>query len=491
MKCSECQNLLGAYVEGLLKEPEQHDVSSHLETCPNCKRESEGYTRLHERLVANGNALSGKALEDRVMNAICHEDHLNKRRNIMQKTNRKRRLTFAACSAVVVIAAIGIISLLPSKAAYAWEQTIEAIKQVRFFHTLMWDDNGQVKDERWIEIGEDGAQVRYRQDSNFGDFGIDILAVEDDETAYVYYRDKNTVVLKAKGKGLSLFGHPGSFFQDFTDKDTPVIEENVDYKSRPAHRVRWLELNSDFYINPETKLPIAGLGLEFSYEDPPEGTFEFVMPEGVAVVDERSGATPVQKPEWMKEEQQADENFNKAIRVIVSKDYQKAADLFLEVVKVQKGRNWAWYWLGKCDYELGEYDLAIGSFTQVIDLFHTLGDDINPHFSYLARGLAYRQKGMEKEAIEDFGKCLGVMIDSLRNLKGAGMFDYADSIRYRAWKQPNKQQALTNMINRLQEVTGENFGYDPEASSEDNESVIVAWEEWWQEHATEYGVALE
>ncbi len=38
----------------------------------------------------------------------------------------------------------------------------------------------------------------------------------------------------------------------------------------------------------------------------------------------------------------------------------------------------------------------------------------------------------------------------------------------------------SNMINRLRIVTGQNFGYDPYGSAEENKQAIAAWEEWYE-----------
>ena len=34
------------------------------------------------------------------------------------------------------------------------------------------------------------------------------------------------------------------------------------------------------------------------------------------------------------------------------------------------------------------------------------------------------------------------------------------------------------MINRLRIVSGQNFGYDPDASDQENEAAVSAWEQW-------------
>lgn len=403
----------------------------------------------------------------------------------MLTRNQKRGLIFAAGAVVVVLVAAWIMSVIPAKTAYALEQTVEAFKSVRFVHLVDYLEDGTLRDERWIELGPDGNQVRYRQDTPANDFFV----VEDYETVYVYHKDKNTVVVQPKEQNYVFISNFAEFFRDLAGKGSITIEENVGYKGRPAHRVRWLRLNQDYYIDPESKLPIAGAGYEFSYEEPPEGTFELVMPEGVAVVDKRPGAPPAEEPDWMKQDKIANTDFKNALHEFASEDYVKAAELFASVVKVQPGRNWAWFWLGRCWCELGEYDQAIDAYTEVIDIFSKFGS--GPNYCHLARGLAYRKKGMEEEAKKDFGKCLGVMVDSLRHIEGAGMFDYADDVRVRSGRRPSKEQSLTNMINRLRLVSGQNFGYNPNASAEEIERVIAAWEDWWREHAQDYGAGAE
>jgi tetratricopeptide (TPR) repeat protein len=162
-------------------------------------------------------------------------------------------------------------------------------------------------------------------------------------------------------------------------------------------------------------------------------------------------------------------------------DYEEAARLFVTVVEVQGGRNWAWFWLGKAHYELGEYDKAIYEFTKVIDMFAK--HEWVPHYCHLARGQAYAAKGMEDMARHDLEIALPPMIEALRNIEGATMFDYADDPLYRSLpkeKRPTAEQSLAMMINRLRIISGQNFGYDPDGSTEGNEQAIVAWEDWFK-----------
>jgi len=402
---------------------------------------------------------------------------------IERRFTMSRLMKLAAAAAIIIVALLGVRFLDKSlSTTYAFDQTVEAVKNVRFMHVVQRDETGQIKDERWIEIGPDGFQVRYRQDNP-----PNRLIVEDGQTVSVYYKDKNSVILyDPKDQQYQWIGNLRVALNELAGQASMVIEKNVDYWGRKAHHVRWLTLNVDCYIDPETKLPIAMLGYQISYEDPPEGIFDIVIPEGVVVVDKRPGAQLVEEPEWMKIKDNnakiAQQNFDEARMMSAAGEYEKAAELFKNVVEIQPGSNWAWFWLGKAHYELGEYDSAIYEFSKVIEML-TKSFKVVPHYCHLARGLAYAAKGMKDMARRDFETALPVMIDALRNIKSATSFDYADDPLYKDLpedKRPTAEQSLAMMINRLRLITGQNFGYDPNASAEENERAIAAWEDWFK-----------
>ncbi|MGB2865693.1 MAG: tetratricopeptide repeat protein [Sedimentisphaerales bacterium] len=410
------------------------------------------------------------------------------------------RLTKLAAAAAIIVAvalSITIVDKLASP-AYAIEQTVEALKNVQYMHIVQHDKAGNIEDERWIEIGPDGFQARYRQDTPERSFFV----VDDRQTVLVHYEDKNTVVLyDPNDKSWTWHYAPGKLFQELADRGPNyyTVEENVQYKGRPAHHLRWIIAETDIYIDPGTKLPIAHGDYEINYEDPPAGTFDIVIPDGVILVDKRPGAEPTQEPQWMIEEKieekrkeemgvVAQSYFEDARRALARADYVKAIELFTKTIEISPRRNWAWLWMGKALYEAGDYDAAIYRLSKVIDMIAENGWTIPSY--HLARGLAYQAKGMTDMAQLDFEKALPKMILALQKIEAARSFDLADDPLIRAdgmregcHEAPTKEQSVAMMIDRLRIMTGQNFGYDSDASAEENEQAISAWEQWYQNSA--------
>lgn len=386
-------------------------------------------------------------------------------RNIIMRSP----ITKLAAAAMIVIAAVLLITILDKSATptYAIEHTIDALKDVRFLHLVRRNQSGEIFDERWIELDSDGRQIRYRQDTP-----PDFLDIEDGETVAMYRKDKNAVVLYDPEKGFSI--GPISKFLNSLAEQKLIIDENVEYRGRPAHRVRSLMANQDIFVDPETFLPITALGYEISYENPPKGTFEIIMPDGYAIIDKRSSTESIDEPDWLKEHDAADVNHQLGIKALRDGDFESAVSLFTHVVQNQPRRNWAWYWLGIAHYELGEYDLAIYEFTKTIEMVGSFS------YCHYSRSLAYSKKGMDKAAKEELDKALPWMILSLRHPEATTMFELADQPFGGKPYQQKYKEAQVRMINRLRLASGNNFGYQPNTSAEENEQAISAWEDWFE-----------
>lgn len=455
---------------------------------------------IERRLRELGQAVGeDDSLAKAVMARICtgqvaasDEDSTSKIQLITRRFVMNRFSKLAVAAAVVLAFVVGA-SLLGrfGSTAYAIGQTIAALQNVRYMHLVKYDKAGNLEDERWEEIDPNGYQARYRQNTPSRWFYV----VDDLKTVMVYHadKDKNTAVLyDPKDQSYTWHYAPGKMFDEIAEGKPAytVVAENVQYKGRPAHHLRGVAFNVDVYVDPATKLPMAIGDYEVSYEEPPQGTFDIVTPEGAIVVDKRPGAVSGPEPQWMVEEQDkqaqgklAQSYFEQGRRALGTGNYAAAVDALNKSIEIEPRRNWALFWLGKALCGAGKYDDAIFRLTQVIDMMNEHGMGIPSY--YLARAQAYQGKGMSNMAQIDFQKALPNMIESLRNIKAAWSFDLADDplrcadgMRQDCHDAPTQDQSLIMMINRLRIFTGQNFGYDPSAGAQQNEQAIAAWEQW-------------
>ena len=76
MNCTECKELLVAYVEGLLDESQKQVVAEHLKDCASCRSQARELTDLHDRLVRNGEALAQDLTAEADSGGHHAHDHL-------------------------------------------------------------------------------------------------------------------------------------------------------------------------------------------------------------------------------------------------------------------------------------------------------------------------------------------------------------------------------------------------------------------------------
>lgn len=141
MNCAEYQELLVAYLEGLLEDSQKQAVEEHVKQCETCRTELEGLQTLQQRLVGNAKALAQGDLEDQVMNRIIREQSarlksaaqagmgLRPRRLIM-----KSGIVKLAVAAVVVVAVAGGVFLWTgTKSGVALADVLAKIERVQAF----------------------------------------------------------------------------------------------------------------------------------------------------------------------------------------------------------------------------------------------------------------------------------------------------------------------------------------------------------------------
>ncbi len=226
-------------------------------------------------------------------------------RTIMK--NRKAQLAASAVIAVVAVLAIGLWDR-SAPAAYAIEQTIEAMREITTVHVLgKTIDGGQI--EIWMTVDpETGEHVNF-----YADFPqITMVASPDEE--YMYHKQANKVTHMIGGNSVQFDIRFGRFIEDMykvaRSLDTEVQFDFV-YDPDSAKEVILLVIETDdsameSKVDPETKLPMSmnfkstiepepgqirqAVFDEIHYDLPlPEGIFEFEIPEGAEVTEKQYG----------------------------------------------------------------------------------------------------------------------------------------------------------------------------------------------------------
>ena len=119
MDCSQCQDQLAAYTEGLLDLVTQQEVERHLQECSSCRIEAKVYERLHERLTLDGKAVPKEAPVNQVMDRIFGKQNLEQRRFTMLFRRWKIQ---GLGLAIVVFVIVGVVGFLPNVSKHPSEE---------------------------------------------------------------------------------------------------------------------------------------------------------------------------------------------------------------------------------------------------------------------------------------------------------------------------------------------------------------------------------
>jgi len=282
-KCHGFRSRIADSLAGTLPEQDQRELQEHLSVCPPCRDYLQALRR-EDASLAEYFAGIEEDMADRQERALQMIEcfHTNARPNtIWRRIMKSRYSKLATAAAILVLIAATLIVLDKSaSSAYALDQTVEALRNVRFVHLIERDDAGIVRGERWIEIGEDGRQTRYRRDKP-----PHLFVIDDGKSIARYHPYANAVVLRDPNEMRYEWIRPiGQAFENARDEGM-VLEENANYHGRRAHKVWWPAMRGVCYVDPATKLPIAIGNTELSYEQPPVGIFDIVVPRGYAMVD--------------------------------------------------------------------------------------------------------------------------------------------------------------------------------------------------------------
>ncbi len=226
MNCAECKEILVAYLEGLLAEPQKQAVTEHLKDCHTCQAEVKQLTNLRERLVSNGRTVAQSDLEDEVLNRIIREQNVRlktankagaalKLRRIIMKSS----ITRMAAAAVIIVAVLIVLNPWGSAVTFA-----DVVKPILTARTLILD----------IIVGDkDTSPVMHE-------------TIVGSRVRRVISTQEHVINIFDPDGGKMLTLHTGGKIAVYTDIQGPLQEQTRDYVAFLRKIISDLQNNPDF-----------------------------------------------------------------------------------------------------------------------------------------------------------------------------------------------------------------------------------------------------
>ncbi|MBN2588353.1 MAG: hypothetical protein JXA96_00705 [Sedimentisphaerales bacterium] len=215
----------------------------------------------------------------------------------------KSKITKIA-SVVMIIGLVAIGATLinqTSTPAYAVEQTIEAMRNIKTAHCFGTTFDGD-NVEMWIEVNpQTGANEKLYFDSSM----VSRIATQDE--VYTYQKNSNIVIHVKKSGLISNEIRFGRFIEDMVASTTKNNDAKINITEINGEKPFILltletdEMLTESKVDAVTKLPMSinvkstknpqqGEGKSIDqifYNEPlPEGIFDFVIPEGARVIEQ-------------------------------------------------------------------------------------------------------------------------------------------------------------------------------------------------------------
>ncbi|MHC4637476.1 MAG: zf-HC2 domain-containing protein [Planctomycetota bacterium] len=309
MNCTDCKEKLAELLEDLLPETQRQIVEEHLKDCQQCRAELQELKELGERLTSDSQTWQQTDLEDVVFNRIIRKqneklkqaDRVNRQFRIWRQIMNSRITKLAAAAMAITVA--GIFILTASRPSYAIAQTVDALSEAQNLRMTI-TNNSQLAEMLMLINPQTGIADHIRMDKQ--DTGDVIITIPGQ--SYIYSKDKNEVTLL----GQELLTNDLNFKDVINSlikqtnasnghlKITKTFNKLAQQKVVVVTIIRQDEsIAGEFLIDPYSKLPIY-IGIEaqegqLSYMGPieyniniPEDAFEFTIPKGAKVIDNRS-----------------------------------------------------------------------------------------------------------------------------------------------------------------------------------------------------------
>ncbi len=307
MNCEVCKESLVAYLEGLLAEDQKLAVTEHLKDCHSCQAELKQLTNLQERLVSNGRAAAQSDLENEVLNRIIREQNVRlkaaetgtaglKLRRLIMKNSITR---MAVAAAVIVVAAIGILSI--SQPSITFADVIEPILTAR---TLILDvivgdeDTGPV-------IHETIVDSRVRRVISVQEHLVNIFDTESAKMLTLHTEGKTAVYTDIAGQ----LQENTQNYLVFLLKFIPDVKNNPDFRAKELGEKEidgkkvigfatdeltvWADAETALPVRIEIEsTPISAVFKNFKFNVPVEELEPLVsmdVPDGYTLVESKGG----------------------------------------------------------------------------------------------------------------------------------------------------------------------------------------------------------
>ncbi|MBC8468316.1 MAG: hypothetical protein H8D56_02490 [Planctomycetes bacterium] len=249
-----------------------------------------------ERVLARAESALAKSTKN--------QDAVQLMRPLTWRIIMKNPITKLSAAAVIIVCiALTIIFMEKSVTpAYSFEQTLQAMQNLRTMYMVCKDWNDE-EFEIWIELDPDTGIPRYCRAYWPR---IKILNISRPDTSYQFSERANQVQINS-GQLYHMDLAPAKVFEQFLlaaqeNPERVVIFHEYDQQSKKSLIViitRGDGQSYKFYIDPDTKLPVRVQGLEDNTlgavirdvdkiefnVDLPEGIFDFEIPQGASIID--------------------------------------------------------------------------------------------------------------------------------------------------------------------------------------------------------------
>jgi hypothetical protein len=322
--------------------------------------------KIETRLEALGSELRGQEsvvgdVMDRINRISAAAQPLRERRDaVMWRFIMNRYTKIAAAAAVLIIAAI-VTFMAMEKAtpmAYALEQTVAAIQNVRFVHLRFWQADKDEPIEAWMEYDEKSEPLKIR-------LSLPTWKSPEDGPKEILWQDNVAQVLMVRKKALLTITDKkmaGEFRQIASQLDAGTLFKQMVAADKSGQRKVDVTMPSGegesiivtstatgnngtevltFHLDPATRLATlieittndaAGkkttvFKMECDYTRPDTDVFAIVVPAGTMNIDMVNTVVGVPQGE-MTDEQAAKETVRQFWQALIDKDYQKAGGIF-------------------------------------------------------------------------------------------------------------------------------------------------------------------